>query len=145
MTFYSKWWKQIYRNVDPISSRSMDNHLFLSGLWNFAEENNIGLQTLVCNDQKWSIFIRSFGSTSTIETSKFQVNLIGIYLNHLTACLILSRFVWFHCNNTSCWYTSEKWFFMFLYVKKVSMMSSSDRFTNLEIYDFFSRSWATVS
>ena len=76
LTFFRKWWKQTCRDVDPISSRSMDNHLFLPGLWNFAEENNIGLQILVWNDQKWSIFIWSFGSTSTIETFWFQVNLI---------------------------------------------------------------------
>lgn len=78
---YRKRSKRTCHDVISISSGSLGDNLFLSRLSNFAEENNIGLQTLARNDQKWSNFIRSFGSTSTIETSRSQVNLICIHVS----------------------------------------------------------------
>ena len=91
---YRKQSKRTCHDVISISSESMGDYLFLSRLSNFAEENNIGLQTLARNDQEWSNFIRSFGSTSTIETSRSQVTLICIYLSkffHFTLKVSKSR------------------------------------------------------
>ena len=78
---YRKQSKRTCHDVISISSESMGDYLFLSRLSNFAEENNIGLQTLARNDQEWSNFIRSFGSTSTIETSRSKVNFICIHVS----------------------------------------------------------------